>query len=384
MSKSNRFTLFVLAGLCVFVLNACSSNVAPTAPPPLAPGTERSPQRSPVAPAQGSPVAPAPIPTSAAIPTITPSSNTNAPSTNICPFTGLPLNGVNLAQRRPLLVKLGNSPPERPQAGLSNADIVVEHLTEGAITRFAALFYCADASEIGPIRSARLIDLELVPMFGAIFAHVGGSEPVRQMIAASEIANADFDDYGRAPIFREIAERKRPFNRYTSTPEMYALAAKQNLITGAAVPSLNFNATVPAGGRAATNITVPYRKNLSDAVWAYDSASKLYQRSTGTTPHLDANTQRQVTAANVLVLYAPHETTNIVEDSLGSRSIQITLTGSGQATLVRDGQAFDVTWTRSDPHAFFQLADASGNAPAFQPGNIWIEVVPTEMQVVVQ
>ncbi len=383
MLENFRHTLFVLAIL--FALSACSNNVAPTAPPPLAPSTERSPQRSPQRPSAAPSTERSPQRSpSAAIPTITPLSSTNGLPSNTCPFTGLPLNGVNLAARRPLLIKIGNSPPERPQAGLAHADIVIEHLTEGAITRYAALFYCSDATEIGPVRSARLIDLELVPMFTSIFAHVGGSEPVRQLIAESEIAQADFDDYGRAPIFREISERKRPFNRYTSTQELYALAAKRNLITGAQVPTFNFNAAIPSGGRPAATVTIPYRKNLSDAIFTYDASRNLYQRSIGATPHLDALSNQPLTAANVLVLYAPHETTNIIEDSLGSRSIKITLTGSGNATLLRDGQAFDVTWTRNDPKALFQFTDASGNAIAFKAGNMWIEVVPLEMQVKVQ
>ncbi len=382
----NLFFRALIALSIVVALTACGdNNVAPTAPPPLAPTTRATSVSATRAPAQ---------PTNATIPTIPPSRKTNNAQTNVCPFTGLPLSpsalsaqgeaGVNLAARRPLLIKIGNSPPERPQAGLAQADIVVEHLTEGAITRYAALFYCNDANEIGPIRSARLIDLELVPMFGAIFAHVGGSEPVRQMIAASEIAQADFDDYGRAPIFREITERKRPFNRYTSTQEMYALAAQKNLLTGAQIASLNFNAAVPSGGRAANQATIPYRKNLSDAIFVYDAQRQVYVRSIGASPHLDAVSKQPLTAANVLVLHATHETTDIIEDSLGSRSIKITLTGSGKATLLRDGQAFDVTWTRNDPHTFFELTTANGAPIAFKPGNIWIQVAPPEMQVTIQ
>lgn len=310
---------------------------------------------------------------------------TAAPNASIgaCPFTGLPLNGVNLAERRPLLVKIGNSSPERPQAGLAQADVVVEHLTEGAITRFSAVFYCNDAAEIGPIRSARLIDLELAPMFGAIFAHVGGSEPVRQMIAQSEIAKADFDDYGRAPIFREMAERNRPFNRYTSTTELWTLAREVGLINHAAVPQFMFDAQAPTGGHAGATVTIPYRTNLSDAVFAYEGASQRYRRSIGTTPHIDATTNQPLTAANVIVLYAIHETTNIVEDSLGSRSLIITVSGSGKATILRDGQAYAVTWTRNDPHSFWSF-DTSGRAVPLKPGNVWIEVVPPEMQVKVQ
>lgn len=368
----------IVGGLFVIVvlgMTACGGDGTPTALPPTVPtiATVKLATASPATPPPG-----------ATIPTVTPSHSANTVPPNTCPFTGLPLHGVDLAARRPLLIKIGNSSPERPQSGLAQADIVFEHLTEGAITRFSALFYCSDAAEIGPIRSARLIDLELVPMFGAIFAHVGGSEPVRQLIAASEIAQADLDDYGRAPIFREITARKRPFNRYTSTSEMYDLATKKNLITGASVPAFLFNVALPPGGHAVNSVTIPYRKNLSDAVFTYDAARQLYQRSTGTTPHLDAASNQPLTATNVIILYAPHETTDIVEDSLGSRSIKITLSGSGKAVIVRDGQAFDVTWTRSDAHALFQFTAANGTPVPLKPGNIWVEVVPTEMQVTLQ
>lgn len=367
-----RLFVPLLLVLCLALIGCGSDDVTPTLVPTLPPPKPVVTNTRVVITA-----VPQTVPTRAPI---TPAPNA---STNICPFTGLPLNGVNLAERRPLLVKIGNSPPERPQAGLAEADVVVEHLTEGAITRFSAVFYCNDAAEIGPIRSARLIDLELAPIFGAIFAHVGGSEPVRQMIAQSEIAKADFDDYGRAPIFREIAERNRPFNLYTSTTELWTLARDKGLINSAAVPQLMFDAQMRPGGHAGAMVTIPYRTNLSDAVFTYDGASQRYRRSIGTIPHVDAVTNQPLTAANVIVMYALHETTNIVEDSLGSRSVIITVSGSGKATILRDGQAYDVTWTRNDPHSFWSF-DANGRTVPLKPGNVWIEVVPPEMQVKVQ
>lgn len=294
------------------------------------------------------------------------------------------MDAADLSARRPLVVKLGNSPAERPQSGLAAADLVVEHLTEGSLTRFSAVYYCAEAQEIGPIRSARLIDLELVPMFGALFAHVGGSEPVRQLIAASELAAADLDDYGRAPIFREIASRKRPFNRYSSTAELWTYAAERGLVPGPAVNPLSFAAAVPPGGRTATSVTVPYRASLSDATFAYDPASARFLRTADSSPALDPVSHAPLAAANLIVLYAPHETTTIVEDSLGSRSVKITLTGSGRAIVLRDGQAFDATWTRADPHRFFQFADAQNRTLALKPGPTWIEVVPPELNVRVE
>jgi hypothetical protein len=279
------------------------------------------------------------------------------------------------------LIKIGNSPPERPQSGLAQADVVVEHLTEGAITRFSAVYYCSDAADIGPIRSARLIDLELVPMFNAIFAHVGGSEPVRQMIAASEVEQSDLDDYGRAPIFREVAGRKRPFNRYTSTKDLWDLARTQGWIPGSGVQSFNFSAATPAGGRAVNSFTIPYRANLSDVTYTYNASVGGYLRGFGTAPHFDATTGKQLVATNVIILWATHTTTDIIEDSLNSHSIQITTTGSGKAQIFRDGQAFDATWTRGDTHSIFQFTNASGQSLALKLGTTWFEVVPPEMQV---
>jgi hypothetical protein len=349
-------------------------------------GDDAEPTRPPTIPrpAATRTTAPTPLPTTPPRTVIPEAQATAAPQANLCPLTGQSLGGTTLEGRRPLLIKLGNSPPERPQSGLQEADVIVEHLTEGAITRFSAVYYCTAAAEIGPIRSARLIDLELVPMFGAIFAHVGGSEPVRQMIARSEIAPADLDDYGRAPIFREIETRKRPFNRYTSTQELWALAAQNSMITGVTVPAFQFAIEAPPGGRAANQVTVPYRANLSDAVFRYEPQSNTYLRSSGSTPHLDPATNLPLHAANVIVLFATHETTDIIEDSLGSRSIKITTSGSGRGTLLRDGQAYDVTWSRSDPHALWQFTGANGSPLALAPGNTWIEVVPPSMQVTVE
>jgi len=98
-----------------------------------------------------------------------------------CPFTDLPVSHTVLATRRPILVQIGNSSPERPQFGLMQADLVFETIAEGGITRFSAIYLCQDASEIAGVRSGRLIDLQLVPMLNAIFVHVGASEQVQKL-----------------------------------------------------------------------------------------------------------------------------------------------------------------------------------------------------------
>jgi hypothetical protein len=140
---------------------------------------------------------------------------------------------------------------------------------------------------------------------------------------------------------------------------------------------------VPGGGAPATSITIPYPSG-SRSAYQYDAGSGRYLRFLGGSPHVDGNTGAQLATENVVVQYVPHETTNIVEDSLGSLSIRINLFGSGHAIVFRDGHVFEGTW-RSDsrgdlPHFFA----ADGAEVPLKSGKTWISVVPLNYTIVYQ
>ncbi|MBI5828679.1 MAG: DUF3048 domain-containing protein, partial [Chloroflexi bacterium] len=160
--------------IIAFAMAACSSP-APTLPPlpTLPPGATAAPATEPVAPAETA--TPPPV-TATAAPTATPASDAVP-----CPLTDLPVSQSVLQSRRPLLVQIGNSGPERPQFGLAQADLVFETIAEGGITRFSAIYFCQDATDIAGVRSGRLIDLQLLPIFDAVFVHVGASEQVQAL-----------------------------------------------------------------------------------------------------------------------------------------------------------------------------------------------------------
>ena len=91
-----------------------------------------------------------------------------------------------------MAVKIDNYPAGRPQSGLDKADIIFEEPVEGGITRYAAVFQCQDAALIGPVRSARNIDIGILGQLGnPLLAHVGGINPVIANIDASPIVNVD-------------------------------------------------------------------------------------------------------------------------------------------------------------------------------------------------
>ncbi len=307
-------------------------------------------------------------------PTRTP---TPGPSAERCPLTGEELSDPSLTARRPIAAKIEASTVSGPQSGLSRADIVFEHLTEGGITRFTAIYLCRDSEALGPIRSARLIDLEIVPMFDALFAHVGACQRLLEFIAKSDIA--DLDEYLGTPGYHRIPEREPPYNVYTSTDALWSVASERGLQKAVKLEGLSFSEEPPASEAAVTHISIPYSRWYT-AQYEYDPQRRAYLRSMSGEPSIDAITGEQLTVTNVIVLYAAHNETDI-KDNLGVPTVDIELTGQGRAIIFRDGLAFEGRWLRERRHQMLRYVDASGNPIPLRPGKTWIQVVPLGMEI---
>ncbi|MBI1800370.1 MAG: DUF3048 domain-containing protein [Chloroflexi bacterium] len=300
-----------------------------------------------------------------------------------CPLTGLPVASADALNRRPLNVRIDNAPAARPQSGLSSADLIFETLAEGGITRFTAVFLCDAASaDIGPIRSARLIDLQLAPMLKAILVHVGASAPVTDMIWSSEVGEADFDPVFRdSPGFGRVSWRPSPHNMYASTGALWPVAAGRGLNGPVDLQGLSFSASPPAGGAPGGVARVPY-SGVSSVSYVYSGGQSTKQ--IGGEPHLDANTGQPIRLSNVVILYAPATYTSILEDGAASRSLHFNVQGSGSAILLRDGQAFEAVWHREGRNILFHFTDAAGNPLPLKPGPTIVNIVPLELHVTVE
>lgn len=386
-----RFTFFVL--LLTLVLSACASP-RPTlsVPPTLAPTSVGGGGPAPTASSGDVPTAEPEPPTAlAATATLAPTATPPAVSdTAACPFTGLPVSASALAQRRPILVQIGNSNPERPQFGLAQADLVFETVAEGGITRFSAIYLCQEAAEIAGVRSGRLIDLQLVPIFRAIFMHVGASAPVQAMFEASALIGPNSLDYFRNhPGYVQYPERRRaPFDVFTSTELAWAGARQQGIaMPGEPPPTLNVSAEALAGGAPVASITIRHHSSYW-VRWKWDEASGAWTRHitsdtnpNGDAQHVDAATGRPLTAENVVIIRAVHRQTDIIEDSGGSRSIEVELIGSGEAVFLRDGQMYEGAWSRANLTDWFTLTLKNGAAFAFSPGNSYIHFLQPDKQL---
>jgi hypothetical protein len=299
---------------------------------------------------------------------------------DVNPLTGLVVADPEVLQHRPIAVKVSNIARVRPQSGLNNADLVFEHMTEGTITRFTAVFYTNNAEKIGSVRSGRIIDLEIPIMYDAAFAYSGASGPVRLLFQGSSFfARIISPDFGHGG-FERISNPNNPAEffedtLFTNTDTLRFILNER----GQDVPpnfhnGMAFHPDPPAGGTPASSVEVAYR--ATDAFWQYESGTGRYKRWSDGLPHIDANTGAQLSFQNIIVLGAHHQNTDIVEDSLGSPSIQVQIWGEGPVSIFRNGQRFEGIWRRENPEEMLTFYDFEGNLLPLAPGNSFFQLVP--------
>ncbi|MHB1016401.1 MAG: DUF3048 domain-containing protein [Coriobacteriia bacterium] len=295
----------------------------------------------------------------------------------VWPLTGLEAPSAEAIASRVVSIKVENSRESRPQTNLQLADVVYESVTEGGITRFNALFHSQAPTEVGPVRSARLSDVDIVPQYKALFCFSGASASVNAKVRASGVDNLS-EDAGVTKPFTRSSSRPRPHNLYTSVVELRAEAERRGMATTAQVTGLAFEKpSAAATGTPIAAFDIPF-SSYNKVTWTYDSATNTYLRTNNGTPFTDAATGKQVSARNVVVVWAKY--TAASRDKVGSTTYDITLVGNGRATVFRDGQALSGTWEAgADAPPIFKAQD--GTQIRLRPGNTWLQIVDTSVNI---
>ena len=406
----------VVVVLLTTQLIACSSAPTATPPPPVPRGPTVTPSPSlavtftptPTLTPIGQAVSPGaeqtpartltstPEPTGTPEPTDTPEpTGTLEPTANpanINPLTGLAVEDVSRLERRPVAIKISNFPAVvRPQTGLSHADVVFEHEAEVRLTRFTAIFYGEEVEKVGPVRSARLIDLEIPAMFRTFFAFSGASPGVVQRIKESDFADRVLspDPNWNTEGFRRIPQAGRAYEHtlFTDTYTLWKIAEEKGWDGRQDLRGWIFTADPPDGGQLATRLTLVYHPQYISTEYSYDSEVGGYRRSIFGEPHTDELTGEQLVADNVVVLYAHHVPTDIVEDITGPQplySVEIQLWGDGPMQLFRDGRMYEGRWVRPHREDLVLFVDGTGKPIPLKPGHTWIQLVPLGFEVEVE
>lgn len=368
------FTRLLCLVFLLVVLSACGgSAAAPTATPTKTPVEVQVAVEQPTA----TPVPPTPTATVAAlVPTDTP---TPLPG-NIAPFTGLPADNPDNVKRRPVFVCINNDDVGRSaHYGLGLADLVYEYIVDGfTLTRITAMYQGNTAERVGPVRSARMPNVWMTYMYDGILACSGGSDEVRYLLK-NEVGfpylDADIDDLRQdGTYFSSIGSDYRT-RMQASTDGVRRWEDDQGITKEWSRSGFQFSEEPPANAAgAATDIQISYPGGNS-VEWRYDPGLDGYIRFQGGIQQVDpALNGGPIVAKNVIVMAAEHELTNMVEDSLGTKGVDIKLYGFGDFRIFRDGQVYEGTW-RGDPENAPRWLGPGEVIVQLKPGQSWIQVV---------
>lgn len=309
----------------------------------------------------------------AATSTTQPETTTTAPA-NANPLTGLPTDPA-MPARAALAVKIDNAPKARPQAGVNEADIVVEEGVEGGVTRFFTLFHSKDAPSVGPVRSARSTDLLFALQVGRpLFSYSGANK-----VFAAQVGKAPLVDVGvgRVPgAYHRQPGRPAPYNLFSATKELYA-AAGDNVTPPPPLFSYRPAGEAPpeAGSEPARPVEAVWKLNITTTVvYAWDEPSRTFRRSTDGRPHLDA-ANVQVAPENVVFQVVGYRNTGLVDTS-GAAVPEAELIGEGEAWVLTGGRLIKGHWSRPTEGQTTAYTYPSGEPIRLTPGRTWIELVP--------
>ncbi|MEV7428370.1 DUF3048 domain-containing protein [Nocardioides sp. NPDC092400] len=279
------------------------------------------------------------------------------------PLTGLPVKGDDSAsQDHPVLVlKMDNTSSSAPQVGLGSADLVVEELVEGGMTRLAAFFYSRIPSDAGPVRSMRASDIGIVSPVDAAMV-TSGAAP----ITIKRINGAGIKFFGEgAKGFYRASGRSAPYNLFTDMAE---------------------TATLTKGGdRPADYLSWGEAKDLPKGKPATSLAASFGGSHTTTWSFRDGGYVNEGTYAaegdefpadTVLVLRVEVGDAGY-RDPAGNPVPETKLEGKGEALLFHDGRVVRGTWSKDALDAPIELSTKQGElkVPA---GHTWVELVPRE------
>lgn len=297
------------------------------------------------------------------------------------PLTGL-VTADPAAEAHPAVtVKMDNSPEARPQAGINQADVVYEVKVEG-ITRYALVFHSVLRDDVGPVRSARSSDIDLVADLSTpLFVWSGGNAGVTgEVLAAARngiLTNASFDV--AEGFYYRSRDRRAPHNLYVNLVPLVAERAPAG--QGAPAPIFTYRTEGAAIGGVGVlpvaGISVDYgQRQVVEYVWdagrqgwARYQADARHPRPRSATVDADGV---QVVPPNVIVQFVEYGVS--AADSRSPRAVTV---GEGEAIVLTAGTATPARWSRPSADQPARFTDAAGVPIALTPGRTWVALAET-------
>jgi hypothetical protein len=277
-----------------------------------------------------------------------------------------PLSGLPGGEGKPVvMVKYGNSRPDRPHYNLNQADLFYVEEVEWGLTRIAAMFNSKFPSVVGPTRSARISDLELLEQFDTPgLAYSGANDVLLKAIRKSQSISLSPSD--RSTFYYRNLSKAAPHNQLLRLSTMMAKETKVGAVKDV---GLTFNATPATGGTKTTSFQASWSSARVSGTWT----GKNWIVSFDGSLHRDAVNKGFLTPKTVVMQYVERKETKF-GDKFGGKTPLLKSVGTGRAIVLRNGQSFDGTWSRPTNTSGTTFLFAGAQIP-FDVGQVMIVLV---------
>jgi hypothetical protein len=267
-----------------------------------------------------------------------------------------------------LVVKVDDTPQAHPQIGIDLADVVYIEQVEGGLTRLATVFSSVIPTRIGPVRSARISDIDLLAQYGHVaFAYSGAQTKLFPVIAAANLENLGAQRESQVLYTRDPL-RIAPVDLVLRADLLMAKLIQQNVaIASAKSPGWNFGAA-PVGGKSIISVAMKWPANIYSATWS-SGESRWLMFHAGTADFADSGKQLGPTT---FVIQMVTITPSIYHDKFGGVTPFSATVGQGTGYILRDGKVFDGLWNRVDATSGTTWTSTDGTPILFAPGQVWV------------
>jgi hypothetical protein len=273
-----------------------------------------------------------------------------------------------------LVVKIDDTRAAHPQAGLEDADVIYIEQVEGGLTRLAVVYSSKIPAVIGPVRSARISDIEILEQFGRVaFAYSGAQKKILPVIAAANLENLGAQRQSRE-IYSNDPLRNAPTAMMLQAQTLMQKVEEQQLpISISKSAGWSFAESFDTG-TAISSAKVSWPANSYDAVWS--TVEKRWLLSHKGVPNIASSGIHL--GASTFVIQIVSITPSEYGDKFGGVTPFTATVGSGRGYILRDGKYIPALWDRPTPDVGTTWKTTSGEEIPFAPGQIWIALTDKE------
>ena len=284
------------------------------------------------------------------------------------------LSGREGVDGQVLAVKIDDTNAAHPQIGLEDAEVVYIEQVEGGLTRLAAIFSTVIPQRVGPVRSARISDIDILRQYGRVaFAYSGAQRKLLSVIKAANLE--DLGAQHESPtIYTTDPERTSPFAMVLRADLLMAKIKEQNLVVDSAKNVGFVFGELQEGGKALNKVVMKWPAATYSAEWS-DTDSRWHLSHNGKLNLADSGV---VLGPTTLVIQIVRIVPSEYSDKLGGITPLSETVGTGKAYVLRNGEVFTTIWNRATPDSGTTFTFSDGSVMNFAPGQIWVALTDRE------